>query len=77
MRESQAFAIEQKCGDLSPFYDRVIITFSSTNYVWTYTQCIIKKKKKTRKKEAVGTEILGQQALIRLLGIFSKPRRRR
>ena len=78
MRESQAFAIEQKCGDLSPFYDRVIITFSSTNYVWTYTQCIInKKKKRTRKKEAVRTEILGQQALIRLLGIFSKPRRRR
>ena len=78
MRESQAFAIEQKCGDLSPFYGRVIITFSSTNYVWTYTQCIInKKKKRTRKKEAVGTEILGQQALIRLLGILSKPRRRR
>ena len=78
MRESQAFAIEQKCGDLSPFYDRVIITFSSTNHVWTYTQCIInKKKKRTRKKEAVGTEILGKQALIRLLGIFSKPRRRR
>ena len=38
---------------------------------------LTQKKKKTRKKEAVGTEILGQQVLIRLLGIFNKPRRRR